>query len=98
ADIATAIDEPRRRRDAGDLYGAHTPRAVDRDHPDDDRAFDNGENWVEALAVSAVENGAEPERELDQIVDDDDLLDPPHRSDTRDTPVADHGAGGRRGL
>jgi len=98
ADTATAIDEPRRRRDAGDLYGAHTPRAVDRDHPDDDRAFDNGENWVEALAVSAVENGAEPERELDQIVDDDDLLDPPHRSDTRDTPVADHGAGGRRGL
>lgn len=99
ADAAiTAIDvPPRRRRDAGDLYGAHTPRAVDRNHPDDDRAFATGENWVEALEVSAIENGAEPEHELDEIVDDEDVLAPPHASDTRDTPVADHGAGGDRG-
>lgn len=95
----TAIEEPPARpRDAGDLYGAHTPRAVDRNHPDDDRAFATGANWIEALEASAVENGPEPERELDDIVDDEDILDPPHASDTRDTPVADHGAGGRRGL
>jgi hypothetical protein len=87
-----------RRRDAGDLYGAHTPAASDRDHPDDDRAFDDGQNWLEALETSAIENGPEPERELDDIVDDEDVLRPPHASDTRDTPVADHGAGGRRGL
>jgi hypothetical protein len=85
-------------RDAGDLYGAHTPPAVDRDHPDDDRAFDEGQNWIEALETSAIENGAEPERELDDIVDDEDVQSPPHASDTRDTPVADHGAGGRSGL
>jgi len=85
-------------RDAGDLYGAHTPAAQDRDHPDDDRAFETGENWLEALAASAAENGPEPEHGLDDIVDDDDVLHPPHRSDTRDRPIADLGSGGRPGL
>jgi thioesterase domain-containing protein len=91
-------DEPARERDAGDLYGAHTPPSSDRDHPDDDRAFDCGQNWLEALETSAVENGPEPERELADVVDDEDVLRPPHASDTRDTPVADRGAGGRAGL
>jgi hypothetical protein len=90
--------DPSMRRDAGDLYGAHTPPAQDRDHPDDDRAFQEGQNWVEALETSAVEYGPEPERELDDIVDDEDVLDPPHASATRDRPVADNGSGGRRGL
>ena len=85
-------------RDAGDLYGAHTPPAVDREHPDDDQAHAEGQTWTEALEASAIENGAEPERELDDIVDDEDVFRPPHASDTRDTPVADHGAGGRSGL
>jgi hypothetical protein len=85
-------------RDAGDLYGAHTPVAADREHLDDDRAFDEGQNWVEALAASAIENGPEAERTLDDIVDDEDVLSPPHPSDSRDRPVADHGSGGRRGL
>lgn len=100
-DLAIAmaeVDRPVQPRDAGDLYGAHTPRATDREHPDDDRAFDDGQNWVEALETSAVEYGPEPERELDDIVDDVDVLRPPHRSDSRDRPVADHGSGGRRGL
>jgi len=85
-------------RDAGDLYGAHTPPADDRALPDDDRAAAEGQNWIEALETSAIENGAEPERELDAIVDDEDVLRPPHPADMRDTPVADHGSGGRRGL
>ena len=95
---ATDLTEPARARDAGDLYGAHTPPAQDREHPDDDRAFDQGENWLEALGASAAENGPEPERGLDEIVDDEDVLQPPHPSDTRDRPVADHGSGGRPGL
>lgn len=86
------------RGDDGDLYGAHTPPAVDRTHPDDDHAFAEGQNWIEALEASATENGPEPERELDDIVDDEDVLHPPHAALRRDTPVADHGAGGRRGL
>jgi len=90
-------------RDAGDLYGGHTPPALDRDLPDDDLAAAEGQtwegqSWIEALETSAIENGAEPERELDAIVDDEDVLRPPHASRTRDTPVADHGSGGRRGL
>jgi hypothetical protein len=85
-------------RDGGDLYGAHTPSAVDRVHPDDDSAQSEGQNWVEALETSAIEYGAEPERALDEIIDDEDVLRPPHPSDLRDTPVADHGSGGRRGL
>lgn len=94
----TEATPPPHERDAGDLYGAHTPAAAERDLPDDDRAFDSGQNWIEALETSAIENGAEPERELDEIIDDEDVLDPPHASVSRDTPVADHGAGGRRGL
>lgn len=95
-------------RDAGDLYGGHTPPALDRDPPDDDLAATegqtwegqtwDGQTWIEALETSAIENGTEPERELDDIVDDEDVLRPPHPSSTRDTPVADHGSGGRRGL
>jgi hypothetical protein len=95
---ASDLAEPERARDAGDLYGAHTPPAQDREHPDDDRAFDQGENWLESLAASAAENGPEPEQGLDDIVDDEDVLQPPHPSDTRDRPVADHGSGGRPGL
>jgi hypothetical protein len=96
--VAYDLAEPVRERDAGDLYGAHTLTAQDREHPDDDRAFDQGENWLEALEASAAENGPEPERGLDEIVDDEDVLQPPHPSDTRDRPVADHGSGGRPGL
>jgi len=84
------------RRDGGDLYGVHVPPAVDRRLPDDDQAYDDGENWLEALEASAAENGAEPERELD-IVDDAD--ENGHRSsDLRDIPVADRGSAGPRGL
>jgi hypothetical protein len=96
--VARDLAEPVHERDAGDLYGAHTPPAQDRDHPDDDRAFDQGENWLEALEASAAENGPEPERGLDDVVDDEDVLQPPHPSDTRDRPVADHGSGGRPGM
>jgi hypothetical protein len=96
-DVIELVDRARP-RDAGELYGAHTPPALDRDHPDDDRAFNEGQNWVEALETSAVENGPEPERTLDDVVDDEDVLSPPHRSDMRDRPVADLGSGGRRGL
>lgn len=92
------VENRQRRGDDGDLYGGHTPAATDRTHPDDDRAFDEGQHWLEALKASAAENGAEPERELDDIVDDEDVLRPPHAAPGRDTPVADRGAGGRRGL
>ncbi|HEX7836081.1 MAG TPA: hypothetical protein VF469_01395 [Kofleriaceae bacterium] len=92
------IENRQRRGDDGDLYGGHTSPAVDRSHPDDDRAFDEGQNWLEALEASAAENGPEPERELADIVDDEDVLHPPHAAPSRDTPIADHGAGGRRGL
>jgi hypothetical protein len=85
-------------RDAGDLYGVHTPPAVDRTHPDNDQAYVDGQNWLEALETSAIENGAEPERALDDILDDEDVLRGPHPTDVRDRPVADFGSGGRRGL
>lgn len=104
ADDDAAIEEgqpvelPPRLRDAGDLYGAHTPAAADRLHPDDDQAFVEGQNWIEALETSAIEGGPEPEQPLEDIIDDQDVLRPPHASHTRDTPVADYGSGGRRGL
>lgn len=81
--------------ETGELYGVHTPRAVDRDLPDGDVSFDEGQNWLEALETSSVEFGAEPEEDLD-VVDEVDMA--PHPSDTRDTPVADRGSGGPGGV
>jgi hypothetical protein len=81
--------------ETGELYGVRTPHAVARDLPDDRAAFDEGQNWIEALETSAAEYGAEPEQELD-VVDDMDTA--PHPSDTRDTPVADRGSGGPGGV
>lgn len=89
------IETPRPRQDAGDLYGAHTPPAVDRTHPEDDRAFEEGETWLEALQTDSVEYGAEAEHEIDVTDTADDA---PHPSDTRDVPVADKGSGGMRGV
>jgi len=96
-DAELVIDE-QDTRDTGDLYGGPTPPAMDREHPDDDRAFEEGQNWVEALETSAVENGPMPEQDLSDVVDDEDVLEPPHPTDTRDIPVADRGAAGRGGL
>jgi len=93
-----SVDDLAAARAGGDLYGAHTPAAVDRAHPDSDQAFVEGQNWVEALETSAIEGGAEPEQELSEIFDDADLFRAPHARAGRDTPVADHGSGGRRGL
>jgi hypothetical protein len=84
--------------DVGDLYGVHTPPATDRVHPDDLAAFEEGQNWLEALGTSAAENGTIPEHELSDIVDDADIYDAPHASDDRDLPVADRGSGGPAGI
>ena len=83
---------------AGDgiLYGTQR-RAGEHSLSDGATSFDQGENWVEALQTSAIED-AEPELELEAIDDMDDLYDPPHSSDTRDIPVADLGSAGPRGL
>jgi hypothetical protein len=87
--------------DVGELYGVHTPPAVDKEPPGYGDATsasqtETGENWLEALEATSAENGAEPERELD-VTDEDDET-PHHSTDTRDRPVADRGAGGPAGL
>jgi hypothetical protein len=82
-------------RDEGDLYGVHTPIASDRRIPDDDRAFEGGQNWIEALEESAAEGGPLPEHELD-VVDEDDNEHP--HTETKDRPIADLGSGGRGGM
>lgn len=81
--------------DVGELYGVHTPRAVDNSLLDDRAAMDEGQNWIEALQESAVEFGADPEHEID-VLDDQDTR--PHTSDMRDLPVADRGSGGPAGV
>lgn len=80
--------------DTGDLYGGHAVAAVDTELPDDRIAMNEGQNWIEALETSAIENGAEPEAELAM----DDEYDPPHPTDTRDIPVADRGSAGPGGI
>ncbi len=81
--------------DVGELYGAHVTPALDPEHLDGDASFNEGQNWLEALETDAAEGGPALERELD-MSDEQDR--PPHASDTRDTPVADRGAGGPGGL
>lgn len=81
--------------DVGELYGAHVTPALETNHPDGDVSFDEGQNWLEALESDAAEFGPKEEREID-MSDEQDV--PPHASDTRDTPVADRGAGGLGGL
>lgn len=81
----------------GELYGMHTPPAVDREPPEDRVAAERGESWIEALEELSVENGPEPEHELN-VIDDEDVDRPPHASDARDTPVADRGSGGPGGV
>jgi hypothetical protein len=82
---------------AGDLYGMHVVPAEDRELPDDDQAQDEGESWLEHLGASAAESGPEPEHEID-LVDESELHAGHHRTATTDTPVADLGSGGPRGL
>ncbi len=89
-DVATVGTE------TGDLYGIQVVGAVDTELPDDRIATSEGQNWVEALETSAIENGTEPEAEL--VIGDDDYDDLPRRTDTRDIPVADRGSAGPDGL
>jgi hypothetical protein len=81
---------------SGELYGVVPARANDIDLPDGDRSFDQGENWIEALQQSAVENGAEAEQDI-AIVDDENG-NAPVKTSHDDTPIADLGSGGRAGM
>jgi hypothetical protein len=87
----------RRAHGSGDLYGVHVAPGMDADLPDDDQTHDMGENWLEHLGHTAAELGPEPERVLD-MADESDHAPRRHKSATSDTPVADHGSGGPRGL
>lgn len=82
----------------GDLYGVHVATAGDRAIPDDDLAYAEGQSWLEHLAASAAESGpAEPTLPVDAL-DESDRAGGHHKTATTDTPVADRGAGGPRGL
>ncbi len=99
-DLATpSLDATERStHDVGALYGVSTPRAGNTTHLDEDQAMDAGETWLEALAVDAVEDGADPEQPL-AITDDADLDHSSLRALERDDiPVADRGAGGPAGI
>ena len=95
-----APDQAQPKKDAGELYGVHTPRATDRDlarnRGEDYQDSTLGENWIEALETAATEGGAEPEREVD--VTDDEPEHPVHGDESGDRPVADKGSGGPGGL
>lgn len=95
ADYETIEYRQADKKDAGDLYGAHTPHALDREIPDGDESFEEGANWLEALNTRAAELGPVEEEEVDVI---DTAEQPPHPSDTKDEPIADKGSAGPRGL
>lgn len=94
---ADVYRDRRAARGAGDLYGVHVATAADRELPDDDQAQAEGENWLEHLETTSAELGPEPEHAID-VIDDSDPHPGHHKTATRDTPVADRGSGGPRGL
>ena len=63
---------------------------------DDDEAQAAGQNWVEAMETTAVENGSD--QPIDTLIEAELGETPPKRHPDRDTPVADRGAGGRGGI
>jgi hypothetical protein len=78
--------------------GAEANPSLGLELPDDGEAQGIGESWLEHLEARAAELGPEPEHALD-VTDDAE----PHagrhpKKMTGDTPVADHGSGGPRGL
>jgi hypothetical protein len=90
------------KKDSGDLYGVHTPRANDRDldknrDQEDFKDAEQGEHWFETLGKKATESGAEAEEELD-VIDDSDPEGGHHSTESGDRPVADKGSGGPSGL
>jgi hypothetical protein len=97
AEVADIYGDPRAPLGSGELYDVHLATAIDRELPDEDRAEDEGENWLEHLEASTAELGPEPERLVDPI-DESELHAGHRRTDRRDTPVADLGSGGPRGL
>ena len=58
-------DAPLDAGDDGELRAVHTPTASDRNIPDEDRAMNGGETWLEALEQRAAEGGPLPEHEID---------------------------------
>ena len=90
------------KKDAGELYGVHTPNAEDKDldKTRDQEEFQDstqGETWLETLGKKATEYGAEPEEELD-VIDNSDPQGGHHSTEGGDRPVADKGSGGPSGL
>lgn len=92
-------------KDAGELYGVHTPHAGDKelDKTPDQESFrdsEQGETWLETLGHKAAEYGAETEEELDVIDDSDEHIEHRghHPTESGDRPVADKGSGGTSGL
>ena len=99
------FEEADKDKDAGDLYGVHSPKAADHDlakTPDQESFLESeeGENWLETLNKKSAEYGAEEEEEIDVVDDSDEHREHRghHKTDTRDRPVADKGSGGISGM
>ena len=94
-EAALAYDDDLVELDAPETTRLEALDRAQHDIDDGDAASDEGQNWLEALETSAAELGPADDGELDMS---DEQSRPPHTSDTRDTPVADRGAGGPGGL
>jgi hypothetical protein len=99
-DIIDSTDTP----DVGDLYGVHVPKAADHgdlDQNADREAFKDselGEHVFETLEKKIAESGTDNPEEDVEFEDDSDPEVGHHKTDRRDTPVADKGSGGPGGL
>jgi hypothetical protein len=90
------LHDPVQRLDPTLLEDVTEPPPAEDRLPDEEEAERGGQRWLETMEATAVENGTE--RQIDQMIDEEisghDLR---HRKNG-DPPVADRGAGGRRGI
>ena len=89
------LHDPVQRIDPTLIEDVTEPPAGEDRLPDEDEAEKEGHRWLETMAATAAENGTD--RPIDQLIDEELRGRAPRHRKNSDPPIADRGAGGRRG-
>lgn len=90
------LHDPVQRLDPSLLDDMIEPPATADEPVDEDHAQREGQTWLEAMETTAAENGTD--LPIDQLIEDELKERAPRHHGHSDPPIADRGAGGRRGI
>jgi hypothetical protein len=90
------LQDPVQRLDPALLEDVFEPPPAEDRLRDEDEAEVEGQTWLETMEATAAENGTD--RPIDQLIDEELRGRVPRHRKNGDPPVADRGAGGRRGV